>query len=69
MKGTIYYLSDETTEMPPDIEKRKPQGVIYTEKLDVPLRDFTEGFPGVTGRFEWFGLLYTGTFEIVKSGL
>ena len=69
LKGTIYYLSDETTEMPPEIEKRKPQGVIYTEKLDIPLRDFTEGFPGVTGRFEWFGLLYTGTFEIVKPGL
>jgi outer membrane protein OmpA-like peptidoglycan-associated protein len=69
LKGTIYYLSDDTSEMPPDIEKRKPQGVIYTEKLDIPLRDFTEGFPGVTGRFEWFGLIYTGTFEIVKDGL
>jgi outer membrane protein OmpA-like peptidoglycan-associated protein len=69
LKGTIYYLSDETTEMPADIEKRKPQGVIYTDKLDIPLREFTEGFPGVTGRFEWFGLIYTGTFEIAKAGL
>jgi outer membrane protein OmpA-like peptidoglycan-associated protein len=69
LKGTIYYLSDDTNEMPADIEKRKPQGVIYTDKLDIPLRNFTEGFPGVTGRFEWFGLVYTGTFEIVKAGL
>lgn len=69
LKGSIYYLPNETSEMPTDIEKRAPQGVIYTEKLDIPSRDFTEGFPGVTGRFEWFGLLYTGTFEIIKDGL
>lgn len=69
LKGSIYYLANETTTMPTDIEKRVPQGVIYTEKLDIPARDFTEGFPGVTGRFEWFGLLYTGTFEIIKDGL
>src|SRR6185369_10587497 len=27
-----------------------------------------EGFPGVTDRFEWFGLEYTGTFKVKKSG-
>lgn len=69
LKGTIYYLSDETSEMPADIEKRKPHGVIYTENLDIPLREFTEGFPGITDRYEWFGLLYTGTFETNKTGL
>ncbi len=69
LKGTIFFLSEETAEMPADIEKMKAQGVIYTDKLDIPTREFTEGFPGVTDRFEWFGLIYTGTFEIAKPGL
>ena len=69
LKGTIYYLSEETAEMPADIDKQTSHGVIYTEKLDIPVREFTEGFPGVTDRFEWFGLIYSGTFEISKAGL
>jgi outer membrane protein OmpA-like peptidoglycan-associated protein len=68
MKGTIYFLPDDTTAMPQDLSKLKPQGVIYADRLDVPPRDFQEGFPGVTDRFEWFGILYTGTFYIEKPG-
>lgn len=69
LKGSIYFLSEETDEMPAGIERQKPQGVIYTEKLDIPTRDFSEGFPGVTDRFEWFGLVYTGVFEIDRAGV
>ncbi len=69
LKGTIYFLPTDTPEMPADIEKQLAQGVIYADSLNIPLREFTEGFPGITNRFEWFGLLYTGTFEIVKAGL
>jgi outer membrane protein OmpA-like peptidoglycan-associated protein len=68
LKGTIYFLPDDTTAMPEDLSKLKPQGVIYADRLDVPTRDFSEGFPGVTERFEWFGLLYTGHFQIEKAG-
>ncbi|MDD8012807.1 MAG: hypothetical protein PHX05_04950, partial [Acidobacteriota bacterium] len=31
LKGSIYFLSEETDQMPADIERQKPQGVIYTE--------------------------------------
>jgi len=68
LKGTIYFLPDDTTAMPQDLSKLKPQGTIYADRLDVPLRDFQEGFPGVTDRFEWFGILYTGTFYIERPG-
>lgn len=68
MKGTIYFLPDDTTAMPEDLGKLKPQGVIYADRLDVPPRDFSEGFPGVTDRLEWFGILYTGSFQIEKPG-
>jgi outer membrane protein OmpA-like peptidoglycan-associated protein len=69
LKGVLYFLPAETYEMPADIETQKPQGVIYTEKLDIPLRSFSDGFPGVTDRFEWFGLIYTGVFEISRAGV
>jgi hypothetical protein len=36
----------------------RPEGVIYTNKLDAPQMSFTAGFPGVTGRFEWFAIDY-----------
>ena len=68
-KGTIYELPADTEQMPEDVSKLKSLGVVYTDKLDVPLRDFTEGFPGVSNRFEWFGIVYTGAFEIAKPGV
>lgn len=68
LKGTIYFLPEETEGMPADLAKLAPQGTIYADALDVPLRSFTEGFPGVTNRFEWFGVVYTGTFQVEKPG-
>jgi hypothetical protein len=68
LKGTIYFLPDTTEKMPDRIDALKAQGVIYTDRLDIPVRDFSEGFPGVTDRFEWFGLIYTGRFQVDKPG-
>lgn len=68
LKGNIYALEDNTQAMPTDIDSYKSLGTIYTQKLDVPIREFTQGFPGVTDRYEWFGLVYTGAFEIKKPG-
>jgi len=68
LKGKIYYISDAVYELPADMEEQKPEGIIYSTKLDVPVRNFTEGFPGVTDRFEYFGIVYTGVFEITEPG-
>jgi outer membrane protein OmpA-like peptidoglycan-associated protein len=68
LKGTIYFLPDGAEKMPDDLATMKPQGTIYTDRLDIPIRDFSEGFPGVTNRFEWFGLLYTGQVQIERAG-
>jgi len=67
LRGSIYFL-DDAASMPDDLAKRKVDGVIYADKLDVPERSFTEGFPGVTDRFEWFGVLYEGNFETPIAG-
>jgi outer membrane protein OmpA-like peptidoglycan-associated protein len=68
LRGAIYFLAPDTEKMPADLEARRPEGFIYAARLDLPTREFTEGFPGVTNRFEWFGLLYKGTIQVTKPG-
>ena len=66
-EGKIYYIP-ENSESLPNFEKIKPVGTIYTDSIDIAPRSFVEGFPGVTDRIEWFGIVYTGTFGISKPG-
>ena len=66
-KGNVYYL-EEGTDRLPDFSRMTPVGTIYTEKLDIPSRSFTEGFPGVTDRFEWFGISYIGGIVAPTEG-
>ncbi len=68
LTGSIYFLESGTRGMPPDLRVKKVEGTIYTDRIDVPVRDFTEGFPGVTDRFEWFGIVYTGRFFVDVPG-
>jgi hypothetical protein len=67
LKGDIYYL-DEGTPSLPDFAGLTPIGTIYADVLDIPSRSFKSGFPGVTERFEWFAIRYTGAFEISLEG-
>jgi hypothetical protein len=67
LRGEIYTIPRKTRKLP-NLEKLKPVGTIYTTILNVPVSDFTEGFPGVTGQFEWFAIDYTGRFWIEKPG-
>jgi hypothetical protein len=66
-RGQIYYLEPETPKLP-DFSKLTPVGTIYTPYLCVPPRNFEEGFPGVTDRFEWFAIDYTGRFWVSQPG-
>ncbi|MBZ5676436.1 MAG: beta-glucosidase [Acidobacteriia bacterium] len=68
LEGVVYHISKRSKGIP-DLRKIKPQGKIYVSALNIPLRDFTEGFPGVTRREEWFAIEYTGRFWIEKPGL
>ena len=67
LRGDIYLLKPET-EFLPNFKKMKPVGSIYTRSLNIPPRDFQEGFPGVTDRFEWFAIDYNGYFYISEPG-
>lgn len=67
-RGEIYLLHPNTKKLP-NFHRMHSEGSIYTAKLDVPPTNFTAGFPGVTGRFEWFAIDYNGRFWIEEPGL
>ena len=67
LQGNIYEIRPSTNFLPKF--RGKPLGQIYTTELNVPPRDFTEGFPGVTDRFEWFAIDYKGRFWIEQAGV
>jgi hypothetical protein len=67
LRGEIYLLRPDTLWLP-KLEKMQPIGTIYTSALNIPPRNFQEGFPGITNRFEWFAIDYTGHFYIDNPG-
>ncbi len=68
LRGEIYHIRRNTARLP-DFHKLRSVGTIYTASLNVPPQDFRAGFPGVTKRFEWFAIDYTGRFWVEKPGM
>ena len=68
LRGKIYYIPRNSRRLP-SFDKMKPVGTIYATALNVPSRPFNQGFPGVTRRFEWFAIDYTGRFWIQDPGV
>jgi PA14 domain len=57
--GSIYLLErDQVKEVV--FNGYVPVGRVSTNHLDIPNRSFKDGFPGLTDRFEWFGIDYRG---------
>ncbi len=68
LKGSIYQLPRDTKTLE-ELAHLRPEGTIYTTSLNVPPQDFMIGFPGITKRYEWFAIDYSGKFWIEKPGL
>src|ERR1700692_4282028 len=68
LRGEIHNIPPGTRRLP-SFERLQSVGAIYTTSLNVPMRDFREGFPGVTERLEWFAIEYTGKFWIDNAAL
>jgi hypothetical protein len=66
-RGLIYKIRHNTSHLP-ELRGKKPIGAIYTTTLNVPARSFTEGFPGLTDRFEWFDIEYQARIWIDRPG-
>jgi len=70
LEGRIFQLEAGTNKLPQNMHKDyESLIVLYTRKLDIPLRNFTQGFPGLEDVFEWFGIQYRGVLTISESGL
>jgi len=54
----------ETTRSLRQIRGCKTEVTFFTDHLDVPPRSFTDGFPGITSRTEWFAIYYHGRFRV-----
>jgi PA14 domain len=67
-QGKLYRLMEDADRLP-DFERLKPIGSIYTDSLNIWPQHFNVGFPGVSDRFEWFGIDYTGKIWIEEPGL
>ena len=68
LRGDVYRINPDTYTLP-DFSRLEPMGAIWTSSLNIPPRHFRSGFPGVTNRFEWFAINYTGRFWIEKPGM
>jgi outer membrane protein OmpA-like peptidoglycan-associated protein len=64
--GHIYYIPEYTYRLP-NFNKLEPVGEIYTDRINVENQEFTNGFPGVTDRFEFFAIDYKGKFYLKAS--
>jgi hypothetical protein len=67
LRGDVYYIPPLSRQLP-KFKKLQPVGTVYTNSLNITPREFTEGFPGITDRNEWFAIDYTGRFWIEKPG-
>jgi hypothetical protein len=67
LQGRIYNIRHNTKKLP-NFRGMKPVGTIYTRSLNIPPQDFRQGFPGVTKRFEWFAIDYSGRFWVEMEG-
>jgi hypothetical protein len=67
LQGRVYVLKEGTGKLP-RFDRTKSVGTIYTNTLNVWPQRFDEGFPGITDRFEWFGIDYTGRFWVGEPG-
>ncbi len=67
LAGKIYFIP-KGSEILPNFKKLKPKGTVYTTRLNIQPREFSEGFPGISDRFEWFAIQYTGHIWVEEAG-
>ena len=68
LRGKVFLLPITTTKLP-DFDTMQPlPNPIYLKQVDIPIQNWSAGFPGLRDRFEWFGIEYTGDFKPTKPG-
>lgn len=69
LTGKVFLLPDTTRSLP-DFDTLTPlPDRVYASEINVPWQKWSAGFPGLRGRFEWFGIEYTGSFQPHRAGV
>jgi hypothetical protein len=67
-KGNLYWLAPATQKIP-DLSTLQPNGLVFTNTLDVSSRAFTDGFPGVdAAKKENFAIRYEAPLVVDNPG-
>ena len=68
LTGNVYdFLGNQVSKLP-DFSLMQPVSSILMPNVNIPLRSFDAGFPGITDLFEWFGIRFTGKIIIPAAG-
>jgi len=73
LKANVYHViprgKNGSSTTVADIDTNNPLGIdFYTKEINIPLRSFSDGFPGIDDIFEWFGVIYEGSIKAPVSG-
>ena len=69
LRGSISEIPADTTVLPDfDHDPIRRIGEVWTDSLNIPPRHWQSGFPGLSDRFEWFAIDYSGRFWIEEPG-
>lgn len=68
LMGKVFLLPTTTTKLPDFDTMKAETNPIYLKQVDIPIQNWSAGFPGLRDRFEWFGIEYTGFFKPIKPG-
>ncbi len=67
-EGIVYPIRANSQRLPTDFTKLNPISVVYACEWDIPARDWSQGFPGIENKFEWFAIRYSGSFHVSQGG-
>jgi hypothetical protein len=67
LTGLVYFIPENSQKLV-DVTGQQPAATLYASQLNVAPRSWTDGFPGVSTRAEWFEIKYTGNFSAGSAG-
>lgn len=65
--GNVYDIPADSQKLP-DLGTLKPTATLFAKELNVPTRQFAEGFPGVAKRTEWFAIRFEAPLTVATEG-
>lgn len=68
IKGEVFAIPDTTKNLP-NFSTLTPFATIHTSSWNIAPRKFTEGFPGIGEKVEWFAIRWEGTVTAKTAGV